>query len=188
MTEYDFNADLQFSLGERLSVDVALLKNVIPNCVSVEKTPEKLDRSGIDYIATLDGGALVYIDAKTRRKGAKRTWTNGIPRLALELWSRRPEKFEGQIVTPGKPGWTVSRSTQCDMILYTFDKSDTDLFYLIPYQHLRMAFQKHFQEWKSIYPCKIQKNKGYESEAMFVPAPIVLSAVIDEMSYIRREA
>lgn len=147
----------------------------IPNCISVKKTDTDLDKSGIDYIATLDGGAQINIDAKARRKGA--VVSGQEPVLALELWSRCPTDQK-----KGKVGWTVSRETNVDMILYTFDPDDWPSFYLIPFQFLRMAFRNNYSEWKKIWTPRKQKNNGYESQAMFVPASVVIKAVATEMT------
>lgn len=173
----DFNTDLAYSLGERKRVDESLIKQAIPNCISVEKTNANLDRKGIDYIATLDGGAEIYIDAKARRKGAVKNGQE--PPLALELWSVCPDE-ENNI--KGKVGWTCSRKTDVDMILYTFDSEEWDKFYLVPFQHLRMAFQKNYSKWKDIWKPRFQDNGAWKSKAMFVPASVVLSAIADEMT------
>lgn len=77
----DFIKDLEYSLGERQRVDCELLQRVIPNCIGVEKTNAELDKRGIDYIAKLDGGATINIDAKARRKGAVKQGDE--PRLPL---------------------------------------------------------------------------------------------------------
>ena len=54
-----FKEDFQFSLGSRQRMDLELLRQVIPNCVEVVKSDTALDKLGIDYVATLDGGAKV---------------------------------------------------------------------------------------------------------------------------------
>ena len=172
-----FNEDFQFSLGSRQRMDLELLRQVIPNCVEVVKSDIALDKLGIDYVATLDGGAKIYIDAKSRRKGASKRWKDGIPLLALEVWSVCPDGRN-----KGKPGWTVNRNTECDMILYTFDREDTDKFYLFPFQHLRMAFQHNYKEWKTRFGTRCQFNGNYYSECMFVPAPFVIDAISAEMT------
>jgi hypothetical protein len=173
----DFNRDLEYSLGERQRVDCDMIQRAIPNCVSVEKTDTEQDKRGIDYVATLDGGATINIDAKARRKGAVKEGHE--PRLALELWSVCPDSGN-----KGKPGWTCSRSTDVDMILYTFDRSEWDKFYLVPYQHLRMAFQRNYKTWAQKYPPRKQDNRTWKSEAMFVPASVVLSAITAQMTVI----
>lgn len=162
-------------MGERQRFDIDLLKKAIPNCVKVVKTDADTAFIGVDYIATLDGGAEIRIDGKARRKGAV---VNGCePPLALELWSVCPENGNG-----GKPGWTCSRSTSVDMILYTFDPDECEKFYLIPFQHLRMAFQRNYRSWRETWRPRKQNNGAYRSEAMFVPANIVLDAVKDQMT------
>ena len=173
----DFIKDLEYSLGERQRVDCELLQRVIPNCIGVEKTNAELDKRGIDYIAKLDGGATINIDAKARRKGAVKQGDE--PRLALELWSVCPDRKNGK---EGKVGWTCSRETDVDMILYTFDKEECDKFYLVPFQHLRMAFQSKYPTWKQKYPARIQHNKTWCSKAMFVPASEVISAITEQMA------
>lgn len=171
---YDFNTELKSSLGSRQQFDIDLLKKVIPNCISVEKTDAETDKKGIDYIAHLSGGATINIDAKARRKGAVAAGEE--PPLALEVWSVCPSG-----VNKGKVGWTLQTEANVDMILYTFDKDDCDSFYLIPFQHLRMAFRRNYRKWKSEYGLRRQNNYRYMSEAMFVPASVVINAVRDCM-------
>ena len=171
----DFTKDLAFSMGERQRIDCELIRKAIPNCVRVTKTDIAQDKRGIDYIAVLDGGAIINIDAKTRRQGAVRPGEE--PCLALETWSVCRDEWH-----KGKPGWTCSRSTDVDMILYTFDREEWDKFYLVPFQHLRMAFQRNFEEWKLVYKPRRQNNRTWQSEAMFVPASIVIAAVADQMT------
>lgn len=172
----DFNRDLEFSLGKRERVDVETLRKAIPNCISVKKTDVNTDIKGIDYIAKLDHGAEIFIDAKARRKGAVKKGFE--PCLALELWSVCKDAKH----PIGKIGWTCSRETNVDMILYTFDKSEWDKFYLIPFQFLRMAFQHNYKVWKKQFKPRKQNNGAFESEAMFVPASIVLKAVSEQMT------
>ena len=166
---YDFNKDLAFSLGANKAFDETLIQKAIPHCVGVRKTGMDLDKKGVDYIALLDGGTEINIDAKRRRKGAVR---NGEPVLAVETWSAYPHKV----------GWTYSRSTPVDMILYVFDPDEWQNFYLVPFQHLRMAAINHYHEWKERYKEREQRNDGWVSKCIFVPASVVLSAVSDEMT------
>ncbi len=173
---HDFGEKLAFSLGARESFDMELLRQVIPGCVIVEKTDAETDKAGIDYVATLRRGAKVNIDAKAREKGASRFWKNGEPELALEKWSVCPTES-----VKGKAGWTLSENSGADMILYTFDPEDSRDFYLLPFQHLRMAFVRNIMSWQSQYPAKRQNSGGWQSEAVFVPASVVLRAVTREM-------
>lgn len=169
----DFRGDLQFSLGEREQFDIQLLQKAINKCVKIEKTSAELDRKGIDYIATLSGGAEIYIDAKTRRNVRIQ---NGYPDLALELWSVKPQNG-----IRGKIGWTLSTKSNVDMILYTFPRDKWGCFYLIPFQLLRMAFCENGKRWLEQYQSRIQYNGSWQSECMFVPANIVLDAVSRQM-------
>lgn len=175
---YDFNQDFSFSLGKRQEMDMDLLMQCIPNCIEVRKTNAEVDKRGIDYIARLDHGAFLNIDAKARRAGSKPFWTQGEPELALELWSVMPKDGKG-----GKAGWTCSRSSDVDLILYTFDKSEWDKFYLFPFQHLRMAFQHNYRTWSAKWKPRKQENKGWTSQAIFVPASVIIKAVADEMTH-----
>jgi hypothetical protein len=68
------------------------------------------------------------------------------------------------------------------MILYTFDRSEWDKYYLVPYQHLRMAFQCNYKTWAQKYPPRKQDNGAWKSEAMFVPVSVVLDAITAQMT------
>lgn len=172
-----FNEKLAYSLRTGEKMDLEILKNSIVGCVEVVKTPPEMDRAQhVDYVATLRGGGKILIDAKTREPGAKKYWRSG-PELVLEKWSVVPSERHR-----GKAGWTLLESTPVDMILYTFDPEDCNKFYLIPYHHLRMAFIHNADSWGKRFRWLRQKNEGYYSEAMFVPADIVLGAVMKEMS------
>ena len=168
----DWNEKLNYSLGQQKAVDCEILKSNIANCISVDKTDLEMDKSGVDYIATLKNGAQIFIDAKTRMEGCSKYW-HGEPELALEMWSVKEKK---------KIGWTLKEDTQVDYILYTFPKSDTDCYYFIPFQLLRVAFIKNGRNWYSKYGSKLQINHSYHSEAIFVPASVVLQAVQNEMT------
>ena len=174
-----FAGKLEFSLGAREQFDITLLLSAISKCEAVEKTDVETDKSGSDYEATLKGGARVFIDAKARESGASKYWKHGEPELALELWSVCPEAGRA-----GKIGWTLSTKSNVDLILYTFDRKDSDRYYLMPFQHLRMAFQRNGPEWVKRYGRKKQtSDKGkWKREACFVPASVVLNAVMAEMT------
>ena len=173
---YDFDERLAFSQGKRMKSDIELLKRIIPYCTEVVKADTNTDKQGIDYIAYLAGGAEIGIDAKTREKGASKFWHYGEAELALELWSIYPNGNK-----EGVKGWTLSDKTNVDLILYTFDSTDWDKFYLLPYQLLRMAFIRKGREWLSSYARKKQTSNNWQSEAIFIPASIVIEAVKAEM-------
>ena len=178
---YDFDERLAFSNGERGKRDAEILRNAIPNCVDVRKTDDETDRKGIDYIAILSGGAEIGIDVKTREKGASKFWNYGEAELALEIWSVCPNNS-----VAGIKGWTLSDKTNVDFILYTFDASDWDKSYLLPYQLLRMAFLHNGRDWVKKYPRKRQTSNSWQSEAVFIPASVVINAIKAEMQCIMK--
>ena len=167
----NFREKLRYSLGEQQTFDCNILKSHIPKCVSVKKTDRNTDRTGIDYIATLRNGAEIYIDAKTRMPGCSKYW-NGDPELAIETWS---------VVEKKKPGWTFSETSNVDYILYTFPKEDYSGYFFIPFQLLRSAAIRNYTEWIKEYRRFYQINQGYRSEAMFIPAGVLIAEVQREM-------
>lgn len=180
---HDFMGKVDFSLGEREKIDLAILKDRFTGCISVEKTDIETDKLGIDYIATLRKGAQIYVDGKTREKGCSKYWINGEPELALEIWSViKTENHKGKI------GWTLNEASNVDYILYTFDKSDTEYYYIFPFQMLKNAFRHNYKKWTKEYKPKKQKSiqkeshQTWESKAIFVPASVVIKAVEKEMS------
>lgn len=178
---HDFEQKLSFSLGKKEQIDIEMLKKSIYGCTQVIKTDAETDKTGIDYIATLRRGATINIDAKARAKGASKYWKHGEPELALETWNVVPmENLDGVV------GWTLNEASNADMILYTFDQSDTNKFYLLPFQHLRMSFVTNYNDWKQKYKLFRENSKRgnnyWKSEAIFVPASIVLNAITNEMN------
>jgi len=183
MAFYEFFEKLNYSFEVTSEFDIDVLKKVIPNCCNVRKSDTENDKLGIDYIATLKGGAKVYIDAKTREAGASRWWKHGEPELALETWSVRPG---GKYNTPDnmkRPGWSWDSSKLTDLILYTFHPSDTSNAYILPFQHIRMAVHKYMRQWIAEYGIKTQETEingfRYESQAVFVPASALVEAISD---------
>jgi hypothetical protein len=160
---YGFSERLNFSRGIREKTDIETLKVMIVGSASIEKTDEKTDRAGIDYIARLRSGAEVLIDAKARDKGASRFWKYG-PEVALEIWSDKGRKVTG---------WTLNESKNTDLILFTFDPSDTLECWLVSFQLLRIAFRNNITKWYSEYKTAIQTSgyngRSWKSECVFVP-------------------
>ena len=169
---HDFEQKFEFSLGEREQFDIRLIKKILPGCVDIQKTDDEQDIAGIDYVAMLRGGATVNIDAKTREKGASRYWKNNEPELALEIWSVVPDDRH-----TGKTGWTLSESSNVDYILYTFDSSDCNKFFFLPFQLLRTAFRDNCSDWCEQYAVKTQHSNNWDSRAVFVPAPVVIAEI-----------
>lgn len=176
MADYGFGERAAFSEGRRQATDIETIRAMLAGCVSVEATEGRSaeNRAGVDYIATLRGGAVVNIDAKARESGCSRFWgryhnDDVIPQLAVETWS----------VVGKKAGWTLDESKRTDLILYTFDPADTEACYLVGFQHLRMAFRANEADWRMAYDEKGQTSNGGEwaSRCLFVPAPVVLDAI-----------
>lgn len=171
-----FDDCFSYSLGQREKFDESLLKGFIPHCVDVVKTQEDDDKQGVDYHAILDDGSVVTIDAKTRKPGAKRFWNHGEPELAIERYS---------VVETRKVGWLFKKGpVHPEYILYTFDREDTDRFFVIPFQLLRKAVADNGKRWAEMFGIKTQANEGsrlYHSDAVFVPASMVIDAIAREM-------
>ena len=166
---------LEYSLSSQQDFDIEILKNHIPSCVSVKKTDVATDKTGVDYIATLKNGAVVFVDAKTRTSDCAKFWVQGEPELALEKWS----------IVDKKVGWTLSTSSAVDYILFTFDKEVCDRFFFIPFQLLRKAFLENGKKWQDKYGLKYQSSyscgRYWRSAAIFVPASVVVQAVRQTM-------
>lgn len=167
---HDFQQKLAFSKGKRQAADLETIKAMILGCVSVVATDEHTDREGIDYVATLRGGATINIDAKTREPGCSRYWRRHQPELALEIWSVKPSRLGDP---RQKAGWTLSEKSNVDLVFYSFPPEDCDEVFLLPFQHLRIAFRTFYDKWKQFYDIKPQDNGTWTSEAMFVPASAV---------------
>lgn len=172
MAMYDFDVMLQYSLGVREETDAETIKALIPGCVNVEKTAQEIDKTGVDFVATLRNGAEILVDAKTRTPGCSRYWMTG-PELALELWSVKPQN--GQ---KGKAGWTVCEAKNVDYVLFTFHPSDTDQVFLYPFQLLRIAFRNNYFAWRRMgYKTGTQSSGSWQSECIFVPETVVWDSV-----------
>ena len=146
----NFYEKLSYSLGHQQTVDCNILRSHIPKCIGVEKTSVDIDRTGVDYIATLQGGTKIFIDAKTRTPGCSRYW-KGEPELAIETWSVVEKKI---------PGWTFNEKSDVDYILYTFPKEDYAGCFFIPFQLLRSASIRCYPDWRKRFPKHYQRNNG----------------------------
>lgn len=182
MNEFDFEECLAFSRGNAAANEQETIQKMLIGCVKVERAASVvIDKSGIDYIATLRRGATVNIDAKRRRKGCSRWWKSSFenllePELSLEEWSVIPKNGYA-----GKVGWTLDESKKTDYTFHVFDKSDTEQVFLLPFQLLRMAFARNIYLWKKSFRGAPQDNGSWESSCIFVPAACVMQAVKAEM-------
>jgi hypothetical protein len=182
----DFARKLAYSQGFRLENDLETIRKLIDGCAEVRKTNGTVDRTGVDYIATLRGGATIGIDAKTRELGCSEFWQHGEPEFAPEIWSVRPG---GKYQIPrerARPGWTLDEAKATDYIFCTFDPADTERVYLLPFQLYRMAFRRNVSVWRDYYKKAIQDSGSWESMCVFVPASIVLNAIYIEMEAYRK--
>jgi len=176
MNEFDFKQCLAFSYGVTQETHPETIKSLIPGCIMVDQSEINDDLSGIDFWATLRGGAKLRIDIKARSGGCSNYWISNIPELALEKWSCIPQ--DG---SPGKTGWTLDESKLTDYTLHVFDQIDTLEVFLLPFQLLRIAFRHNIKSWSNKYRSAKQNNGSWISECIFVPAPVVIQAISSEM-------
>lgn len=101
--------------------------------------------------------------------------------------STRDEERLGKVwsvVEQRVTGWTLSEAKQTDLILFVFDRDDCETCYLVPFQHLRMAFRRYIGEWVLKYKRAKQntrdaRGRRWTSSCVFVPAPVVLDALTE---------
>ena len=175
MNDYDFHERLAFSVASHGRPFESIICDTIPGIVSVVKTNTEIDKTGVDYIATLRRGSQINIDVKLRDIGCSKYWRNG-EELALETWSVVPNG-----TTEGKAGWTLDESKNTHYTLHAFHPSDSDTVFILPFQLLRKAFRKHKNAWCSAFKVARQNSVGWTSECVFVPASSVLIALNDAM-------
>lgn len=179
--QYDFFERLAMSTEAlQLETDMSTLKAYFPDVVDVRKTDIAEDKSGIDYIVTVESGVEIGMDVKTREKGCSRYWKNG-PELALETWSQKWPRYKN---LKNKVGWTVDGRKRCQYIMFKFDPSDCDIVYIFPFWQLSKAFRRNVQTWYKQYPHAYQEQTQaeYKSECVFVPANVVMDAVKKEFT------
>lgn len=167
--DFDFHERLQWSKGTRQESTQDTIKAMIDGCVDVREATRDEERVGVDFVATLRGGAMVLIDEKRRDDGAAKYWRHAQPELALEVYS---------VVETRVAGWTLSEAKATDYVLFTF--SEVPDCYLLPFQQLRVAFRRKFAEWRSLFRCADQCTEGrYHSRAIFVPVDLVVEAIVE---------
>ncbi len=119
-------------------------------------------RGGIDRVVTLKSGKTVTIDEKVR----ERTW----PDILLERWSDKSRQV---------PGW-IQQDLACDFIAYVF--LDTKTCHLLPYLQLRHAWLINGRYWVERYPAIHATNRGYVTESIAVPIPVIMRALAGAMT------
>lgn len=164
--KYDFSQT-------QVDSDFAIIKAYFPKCIEVVKSDITDDKQGIDYLVRLEEGGEIFIDVKRREKGASKYWTHSEPELPLEVWS---------VVEKKKIGWTINGSLKTHYVLYAFDKLDSEKVYMIPFQLLRKVFLENGRIWAGKYGLKTQDSGQWHSQAIFVPASVVLLAISQIMS------
>lgn len=121
-------------------------------------------RMGIDRVILLSNGKMLTVDEKKREK----TWGD----ILLEYVS---------VDTTGAPGW-IEKDLAIDFLAYAF--MDTRRVYLFSWLLLRMAWQRHKEQWLEkarseqdgfrIVPAQ---NKGYVTKSVAVPIRVLQEAV-----------
>lgn len=175
----DFAAHREFSAAK---ADQETIRGLIGGCVRVVPASSlAMDKRGVDYVATLSGGATVNVDLKRRHAGASKYWHSAEPELALETWSIVPENGERGLV-----GWTLDESKLTDVTIHLFDPKDWPDPVILPFQHLRMAFHRRRKEWEQRYGLRYQESQGqhgkWRGQCVFVPLSEVMAAIMGEMS------
>ncbi len=174
-----FELNLNMSKGTQQAIDLGVIRQMIPTCHGLKLATPEQERAGIDYIAVLTGGREVNINTKVRGPGAKSHWKND--ELALEIWSVMPT--EGK---PGKIGWTLDDAYFAELILFLFHPTVTNKIFMLPFQHLRLAFWRYLNLWTNTYKTAYQHTGGrrtiWTSSCVFVPAGVVWQA-IQEVGY-----
>lgn len=169
---FDFTERWQFATVEHGCDDREIIQRCHPATVSVEPAGLEMDKRGVDFIATLEGGATVYWDVKRRERGCSRYWKMG-PEVALEMWSDREAK---------RPGWTWDASKITHYVLFAFDPADHDRAYVAPFQALRAVFLRNGKRWLEQYEQPTQDNVRWLSQCLFVPVWELQQAIYDGMA------
>jgi hypothetical protein len=172
VNEYNFQSQLAFSVRSFGRTFEQIISETLPGIVSVEKTCVDVDKTGVDYIATLRGGSRINIDLKLRSEGCSKFWKNGVEELALEVWSVMPE---GNM--KGKAGWTLDEAKDTHYTLHAFSEKDSHNAYLLPFQLLRKAFRLNAKRWMEQFRVEVQSSGSWKSQCVFVPALMVVSAI-----------
>jgi len=116
-------------------------------------------RGGIDRKINLKSARSVHIEEKFR--------FSDYGDIFLERWSN---------VAKQTPGW-IQQDLLADYVSYVFVPSRR--MYLLPYLDLRRAWLRHGRYWIKRYGSKPVPNRGYETQGVPVPIPVLQKALID---------
>jgi hypothetical protein len=167
MRTHDFKRDL--AAAEKQDIAAMCRLDTLFHSLKVAKATTEEDKAGTDFWLTFAGGRL-SVDLKLR--GVDPVVDFGRDDLVLETWS---------VYETRKPGWTRDPAKLTDVVVWWW--RPTDRIAILPYRILRDVFNEHWKEWAWKYDEMIQPNRGYTSRAVFVPSPLVLSAVEQHPGY-----
>lgn len=115
-------------------------------------------RGGIDRQLVLSDGTILKVDEKVRAKD----YGDFFLEYASDSRRKPPD------------GW-MEKPLTCDFIAYAFVPSQT--CYLLPYQLLKSAWDRHKRDWYAAYGKRPVQNTGYVTLGVPVPIPVVLGAI-----------
>ena len=81
-----------------------------------------------------------------------------------------------------RAGWTLDESKTTHYTLHAFCPEECPTVFILPFQLLRKTLRTNYKEWALDYRIARQNSGQWQSECIFVPAPVVLSAIRDSMS------
>ena len=172
----DFDECLERSRGLNGLDDVDAILAFFDGGAVVREASREEERRGIDYVARLDGGAVVFFDAKRRMGSFAKYWRSG-PEVALEIWSVCPEPGK-----PGKVGWALDEAKATHYILFTYNPQECAQRFIVPFQLMRVAFKANRATWEKRYKTESrQPNKRgarrWCSSCVFVPVRVMWDAM-----------
>jgi hypothetical protein len=122
------------------------------------------DKQGVDLEIVTPDNQSITIDVKQRNSGSSKYWGLGMPELPIEFWSCIERK---------QPGWIIDDTKINDWVLFVFDPSDSNHYFLFHTNELRKVAKYRIHTWRRNYKTYIQHTKGnwedYHSEVAFIP-------------------
>lgn len=141
------------------------IKQHFPSALQAHKCHEKNDKLGADILVEMEGGEVIRIDLKTRKKDFAYGKRDDID-IALEL------------TYGSKPGW-ATKPTIADY--YLFVCMDTGRSACLPASQLHLATLRNGDAWLERCKSLLTRTAGYygaiTSQAVIVPSYIVAEAI-----------